>query len=223
MRSIICMSVIILLALNSCKEKGNNDILEPQDTSLYISVTMNEKDIKYYQRVSNSSGIYVGSSMLIDGKNVSNYRFDYFFLNPYDQKYPQVELCFWDTIGIRNNNFKMVKLSSRIKQSYKFTSPKLNRIDLVQADTIFMVGAALFLTYKNLSTQALFENLKYDYDIFSNPILKDSHLIIERINPLSENTYLVEGHFNTSLMNSVPEDNLPESMPISGRFKFVIN
>ena len=223
MRSLLSIFIIAFLLLTSCQEKnGDNDNLSPQDTTLYISFNINGKDIKYFQHISNSTGTYLGSSMQIDGKNVTNYGFNFFFLNPDDKQYPQAQLCFWDTIWVKHNEEKIIKFSSRIRDKYKFTSPKLNRIDFVPADTIFMVGAAFFLSYKSLSTKALFDNFKYDYDIFSNPILKDSYLIINRIKPLSDQLFLVEGIFNTALMSSTPGGNPPEVVPVSGNFKFAI-
>ena len=223
MRNIILVCILVNLGLSSCRDLNDdkNKIWTPQDTSLYITFNINGKSIKYYQAIMANSGTPI-NKIAINGDTIANIRFDHLFYNIDNPDILPAWLIFWDTISIKKDIYKIVQLSSRIRNKYKFTSPKINQFDLAPADTIFLIGTSFFLGYKNLSTKAVFEHFNFDNGIFSNPILKDSYLIIDKLIPVTDNLILVKGTFNTVLMNSPFGEIQPEVVPVSGSFKFTI-
>lgn len=218
--ALVCL---VALSLFSCNKKPDplTEYLTPKDTSLYISFNLDGEHYKYYQNGEGESAIYLGTSYIIDGKKICNFCYNYLFLDPNNRSYPYLSLIFWDTVHTVSYNYLSAgPFSKRIRNSFRVTFPKLDRSDITESDTIFMVGAGFIINYNNLYTSTYFIDQQFDPEIFTKEPMKSSFF---RISSVSDRGDLkqVEGSFSTIILdkNSIlPE---PKIEPFSGTFRFL--
>ncbi len=224
MRLISITSFILISVLLSCQKNKDDCHYDIQfseiDTTLFISYKIDGQVYKYFQRY--SFGFRTGLPPVISGNKTDTlltYGCHFNFgssKNPNDLASGEVGVTVWNSFKPK---YVEASLSYLIKNTYILTSPK----DYPQmSDSAYLSGVAINCQLAGYSINSIMNYYKYDYDTIYNHVLKGSYFKITKIEAVCNNFHLIEGEFETSLMNFPTEGEKPKFINLKeGKIRFI--
>ncbi|MDO9255968.1 MAG: hypothetical protein Q7U54_10685 [Bacteroidales bacterium] len=224
MRLISITSFLLIAILVSCQKNKEDCMYNIQfsqiDTNLFISYKIDGKIYKYFQCYSFSSRTGLAPIISEDkADTILDYGCHFAFgssKNAYEWSSAEVGITVWNSFKPR---YFDAPLSLLIKDNYLFTFPKENP---QISDSTYLNGITLKNQQTGYSIQSIMDYYKYDYDTIYNHVLKGSYFKITKVDVGCNNFHLIEGEFETSLMNNPKEGEKPIFINLKeGKIRFI--